>query len=200
MSLADTLLSAYIRERRHRRNPYPRCSAGFAGARFVSRCHRAETYESRRSGKIQCVVCGQPCELQNLEQRATPLRVTERWHRQTIEVPLMAVNETRVVDRDAEDRAMVSGTWRYLALARLIEPRPRSMSDERWRYVLVAWGLALDFGRERGAMVGGQLFSGRGTWTPGAVRVAMEQGREVVGSRAERRPLWVESLVGRDAA
>jgi hypothetical protein len=206
MNLADTLLSAYVSERRHRRNPYPRCSAGFAGARHVTKCHGAPTTTSKR-GDLLCETCRRIvgskdiCELRHLDQRGSVPRVVEIRNGQRVEVETMRVAPTRVVDRDAEDRAAANGASRLVALARIVEPRPREMRVERWEFTLTAWALYLDLGRVRAAHAGREHFRAQGgTWSPEGVRYAVEQGRDVVGKRAARRPMFIEELIGRWAA
>ncbi len=193
--IPDTLFAAYRTESLYRRNPYPRTSAGFSDARHVSVCHSSSTYIGRR-GQELCVVCKQPCDLDWLEARRNPSRVTERRNGQTVEVETMRVCPTRVVSRDAEDSAAVQGAWRLIALSRLVERRPREASDKRWAFVLMAWAMYLDHGRERAARNGQYIAPGAGIWTEGTVRAAVDLGREVVTRRARRKPALVEAVLG----
>jgi hypothetical protein len=197
--LADNILRAYLAERRHRRNGFPRCSSGFGSARHVSKCHGAPTIESRRGERL-CAVCRQPCDLKHLEMRSAPVCLTERWPdpvtgEQRIEIQTIAVHETRQIDRDGEDRKNVSALWRWVALSRMIEPRPRDMPLARWEFDLVAWWLVLDHGIAQAVRIGTTSRQRLGKWTEWSVRTAVEEGREIVNRRAARERGLVQELV-----
>jgi hypothetical protein len=189
--LADSILRAYLAERAHRRNPYPRCSSGFGSARHVSACHSAPTRESKR-GEMLCDRCGQPCDLAWLEQRRTRQERVDP-------AAMVHVHETRQVDRDGEQRANVESVWRRVALERLVTRVPADLPRERWRFDLVAWALLLDY-REQALDVGMRSFPLLRPWHPDRVSRGVEEARGVVTRRALRAPALTSEVLGERGA
>lgn len=94
---------------------------------------------------------------------------------------------------------MVAACWRWVAVCRLVEPIPESMTEERWTFVLRAWGLHLALGAPRAAEFGRSEAPALGEWTIPAVRGAVNSGRPILERRARQNPGKVKKVLGEDA-
>lgn len=155
-------------------------------------CDATPTVVSTRKGRSEvCSICRKPCIWKTwIEPRGASSRGDG--------ITTMALHETRVVNRDAEDASRARGVSRMIAVAGLFEPVPRGFMRERWHRVLLAWFALVRFGVTRG--VGVASSRGAGKFTRFALYQYAGQGREVVQRRAQHDPWRVRAALGREVA
>ena len=149
----------------------------------VSSCCRASLYF--RLGVLRCIACRQRCWEWIYYERRASTRVNGD------SAALIHVHETRVVDRDGEQMRRWIRAAIFLPLQSTIEPRPRTMPADQWRFSLLAYEAFLHPcvpGYHAVAGLGFVCHRGLGTWTEGGARWGVERARNVIAKKLIRNP------------
>jgi hypothetical protein len=159
----------------------------------VSACCGAETRERR--DRLVCVRCDQPCITRSWYSPLTAGSSKGGWTPSILPTKedlygwnLIYVNETKSRNTGAEDLRRARGYDRIKALSRLIENRPRGMTDPAWRRSLLAWKRWLDL-RCYGAVAqcGVHLGGSELVWTETSVAAWIREARGIVYDRAHNK-------------